>query len=150
MPSKDTCRIVDFLYEKIADHTGGTTGTNVAYRAFFRALSEVLLDTADISVFQSVLNKMTSKSQYLTQRNGMNDAEFVYAVSKLLHRLGTSSAEGNTVVMRVKEAWKDTAARFASLRSSGTGRRMQQTAAQSNGAQVQPSSAVDRLASILG
>jgi hypothetical protein len=42
----------------------------------------------------------------LASRQGQNDAEYVYAVMKLLHRLGTASADGHKNVQRVRDRWR--------------------------------------------
>lgn len=71
------------------------------------------------------------QAQHLAQRSASNDPEFVYAVCKLLHRIGTATPDGNAAVIRVRDAWKDLAVKLAGLRAAGIGRRPVVTSASS-------------------
>lgn len=78
-------------------------------------LSELLLTTLldDISQYAHVLRKLAAKGYTLSSRQLPNDAEFVYAVCKLLHRIGTTGANGYAVVMNVNDYWREIAIRYA-------------------------------------
>lgn len=63
----------------------------------------------------------------MSTRHGQNDAELVYAVCKLNHRLGTASAQGHQVVMKAREYWRDISLKYVNAKkgsssgSSGSG-----------------------------
>ncbi|RYH19528.1 hypothetical protein EON65_26005, partial [archaeon] len=92
--SRDSQRIAEFLADKVVDLTSQGS-TNIAYRPVFRVLSDMLLNMgSELANCQGVVSKIAAKSSQLAQRLSAGDAEFVYSVSKLLHRLATSSVEG--------------------------------------------------------
>ena len=57
----------------------------------------------------------------LAGRQGPNDADYVFSVLKLLHRVGTSGGKGHGCVMRVKESWKHIHSKFVKHKRSGGG-----------------------------
>jgi hypothetical protein len=52
------------------------------------------------------------KADVLASRQCVNDAEYIYSVLKLLHRVGTSSEQGHQCVMRLKGAWMNIQKKF--------------------------------------
>lgn len=100
---KDNLRLLDFIAEKILDCTSSVNGTSLLYRPFFRVLSDLILDTLlmDIENYVQVLRKLVSAAYTVASRQQANDAEFVYATTKLLHRIGTTGPLGYTVVMQL-------------------------------------------------
>jgi hypothetical protein len=100
---EETKKILLFLTDKINDCTVIVTGVDLSYRPYFRTCSEVLLgEFVDVGVYESVLHSLLSTADALVSRQCPNDAEFLYAVMKLLHRIGTRSAEGHECVQRLK------------------------------------------------
>ena len=57
-------------------------------------------------VFETILPALVAKADALASRLGPNDAEFIYAVMKLLHRIGTSSTENHASVVRLREQYR--------------------------------------------
>jgi ubiquitin C-terminal hydrolase len=106
----EAARVVAFLAEKVSECAMQTTGVDLAYRPYFRCVSELLLSRAlgsDSSfAFDSVLPALLAKADVLVGRQCPNDADYVYAVMKLLHRLGTSGGDGHRHVLRLRELWK--------------------------------------------
>jgi len=49
---------------------------------------------------------LLARAELAARRLGPNDAEFAYAVCKLLHRLGTLSIEGHALVMGYRDKWR--------------------------------------------
>jgi ubiquitin C-terminal hydrolase len=99
----ETKKILMFLTNKIKDCTVIVTGVDLSYRPYFRTCSEVLLgDFIDVGVYESVLHALLSTADAIVSRQCPNDAEFLYAVMKLLHRIGTRSVEGHQCVQRLK------------------------------------------------
>lgn len=127
------------MFDKVGDLTALPSGTHPFYRAYFRVLSEILLGSDDVSVHQGVINKLANKAFHLSQRNSAGDAEFVYSTTKLLHRLGISSASGQASVLKVRDFWKDIGARFTNWRN--TAQRRQSTNLTAGGNQASINSA---------
>lgn len=118
-------KVLDFLAEKVAEcamsHSQGNggvmtagVGVNLAYRSYFRAISEIVLGpaVAPALAFEQVIPSLIAKADALAARQGANDAEYIYAVFKLLHRVGASSAAGHASIMRIKDQWKHLRAKF--------------------------------------
>eukprot|EP00981_Chlorochromonas_danica_P000419 scaffold96_cov167-Ochromonas_danica.AAC.26 len=139
LPAKDGQRIIEFVFDKVGDLTSQPSGTHPFYRAYFRVLSEILLGSDDVSIHQGVINKLANKAFHLSQRNSAGDAEFVYSATKLLHRLGISSASGHASVLKVRDFWKDIGARFTNWRN--TAQRRQSTNLTAGGNQAPINSA---------
>lgn len=104
---KEASKILVFLCEKITDSGMSPTGVNLAYRPFFRILSELLLSQAvDINLpFETVIPQLLQKADFLVCRQYINDSELVYSILKLLHRIGSASKTGHSCVMRIKHLW---------------------------------------------
>ena len=52
------------------------------------------------------------QADFVAGRCGQNDAEFLFAVFKLLHRIGTGSTTGYHCVMKVKDLWRKLRQKF--------------------------------------
>ena len=96
-------------------------------RAYFRVLSELLLSgSIEMNLaFDAVMPAMLSRADALVVRQGINDAEFIYSVFKLLHRVGTSSASGHACVMRCRDQWKSLRLTFVAYQRKASATAMQ-------------------------
>jgi hypothetical protein len=111
---KDAPKILEFLAEKVGECVIAQGGIKLTYRYYFRVISEMLMGpTVSIStVFDSVIPSLIDKADILAGRQGDNDPEYIYAVFKLLHRIGTISPGGHSCVMRIKDSWKSIRSKF--------------------------------------
>jgi len=112
---KDSVKLVEYLLEKVLECTTSNAGTALAYRPYFKVLSDLMLVTwiDDIGSYSPSLRKLAAKAYALSTRQLSNDAEFVYAVCKFLHRIGTSGTSGYATVMNVNDYWREIAVRYA-------------------------------------
>lgn len=106
---REVLKVLDFVVEKISEFALNPGGVYLSYRAYFRVLSELLLSgSIDMQLaFDAVVPALLQRAEALVVRQGVNDAEFVYSVLKLLHRLGTCSAAGHACVMGCRDQWKN-------------------------------------------
>ena len=136
---RETLKICDFLCEKVLDCTsfkstvsmsensavanapnnsGNTVEvfTSLSYRTYFRAISDIILGNAVdvVLVFNNVVPKLIEKANQLTFRQNRNDSEFIYAVNKLLFRIGISSQNGHSCVLHLKDSYKNLMQQFIS------------------------------------
>ena len=126
----ETSRILIFLGDRISECVMCNTGVDLSYRPYFRIMSELLLSAAvECPVgFDSVVPSLLQRADAIVGRQSANDSEFLYAVLKLLHRIGTRSLEGHKCVKRVKEQWRsivlkwDKVKRGQSYRGGAAGR----------------------------
>ena len=111
---KDSAKILEFLAEKVGESVMSSGGIKLSYRYYFRVISEMLMGpTVNIpQVFDSVIPSLVDKADYLSGRQGENDPEYIYAVFKLLHRIGTTSHGGHSCIMKIKESWKSTRSKY--------------------------------------
>lgn len=106
---REVLKVLDFVVEKISELALNPGGVYLSYRAYFRVLSELLLSgSIDMQLaFDAVVPALLQRVEALVVRQGVNDAEFIYSVLKLLHRLGTCSASGHACVMGCRDQWKN-------------------------------------------
>lgn len=52
-------------------------------------------------------------------RHGPTDAEFIYAVYKLLFKIGMSSPAGNILIIKNKDTWKRLRLKFGQVKRRG-------------------------------
>ena len=111
---KDAAKILEFLAEKVGESVMSNGGIKLSYRYYFRVISEMLMGpTVNIpQVFDSVIPSLVDKADYLSGRQGENDPEYIYAVFKLLHRIGTISHGGHSCIMKIKESWKSIRSKY--------------------------------------
>jgi len=130
---REALKLLDFVVEKISEYALAPGGASLLYRPYFRVVSELLLSRAvDVSLaFDAALPTLLSRADALVARQAGNDAEFVYSVCKLLHRVGTASAEGHLCVMRCKEQWAGLRAAFVAHAHSAAAATAATAAAQS-------------------
>jgi len=119
---KDAPKILEFLAEKVGECVIAQGGIKLSYRYYFRVISEMLMGpTVNIpTVFDSVIPSLVDKADFLSGRQGENDPEYIYALFKLLHRIGTISPGGHSCVMRIKDSWKSIRSKFLYHRKQDT------------------------------
>jgi len=113
---REVLKVLDFVVEKISEYALNPGGVYLSYRSYFRVLSELLLSgSIDILLaFDAVVPTLLQRAEALAVRQGVNDAEFIYSVFKLLHRIGMSSPQGHVCVMSCKDSWCHLRASFLS------------------------------------
>lgn len=112
---KEALKILEFVAEKVSECAMQQGGVSLAYRSYFKAVSELLLGPAvNIALaFEHVIPSLIHKAESLCVRQAQNDSEFIYSVLKLLHRLGCSDAKAHACVMRVRDLWRTLPNKFA-------------------------------------
>ena len=123
---REALKLLDFVVEKASEHVCAPGGASVGYRPYFRLVSELLLSNAvDTALaFDAALPTLLARAEALVARGccAAFDAEVVYGVFKLLHRVGTASAEGHLCVMRCKSQWAGLRRVFAAASAGVAGR----------------------------
>jgi hypothetical protein len=104
--------------EKVVENVLSVTGCNLAYRPYFRAISELLLGPAvdPALAFDVIIPVLVKKAEVLAVRQYPNDAEYIYSVLKLLNRIGLTTVKGHTCVLRIKDMWKNVHNKFVNNR----------------------------------
>jgi hypothetical protein len=118
--------VVEFLVEKVLECTSASGGTSLQYRPYFKVVSDIMLNATLVegNDLNGPVGKLMSKvlvdetlncwwlivnlqAFSLSARPGGSDAELIYAVCKLCHRIGTCSISGHVAVLQMREFWRD-------------------------------------------
>jgi hypothetical protein len=92
-----------------------------AYRPYFQVLTDLLLSAGDhlAATFETFASSLLQKADLAVNRHQAADADFLYSIFKLFHRIGSASDLGHKIVAKHRELWKKIRMKFSSIKRVG-------------------------------
>lgn len=92
-----------------------------SYRPYFQVLTDLLLSSGDHlpSTFETFVGSLLQKADSAATRHQASDADFLYWTFKFFHRIGTSSAVGQSIVAKYRDQWKKIRSKFSAMKRPG-------------------------------